>query len=126
MSRERRTDWHEPFLAALTRTGNVRLACRATGVPRATAYSHRSDSKAFTARWDEAIDDATDTLEAEARRRALKGALRPVYHKGKRVGVIREYSDTLLIFLLKANRPEKYRDNFDLGRLVEQLKVGRP
>jgi hypothetical protein len=27
------------------------------------------------------------------------------------VGVVQEYSDTLLIFLLKGARPQKYRDN---------------
>ena len=27
-----------------------------------------------------------------------------------RAGVVRKYSDTLLIFLLKGQRPEKYRD----------------
>jgi hypothetical protein len=28
-----------------------------------------------------------------------------------RVGKVREYSDTLTIFLLKAHAPDKYRDN---------------
>jgi len=38
---------------------------------------------------------------------------KPVYHGGKRVGFIREYSDVLLIFLLKGLRPAKYRERVE-------------
>lgn len=51
-----------------------------------------------------------DLCEGELHRRAFKGVLKPVYQGGARVGSIREYSDTLAIFLMKAHRPEKYRD----------------
>jgi hypothetical protein len=54
-----------------------------------------------------------DQLEQEARRRAHDGVRKPVYQGGKRVGYIQEYSDTLLIFLLKGLRPEKYRERFE-------------
>ena len=48
-------------------------------------------------------------LEDEAHRRAVEGYNpRPVYHKGKKVGEIREYSDSLLALLLKSRRPEVY------------------
>ncbi|MDP2936788.1 MAG: hypothetical protein Q8O86_09895 [Dehalococcoidia bacterium] len=40
-----------------------------------------------------------------------KGTEKPVFQGGQQVGVVREYSDVLLIFLLKGARPEKYRDN---------------
>jgi hypothetical protein len=33
-----------------------------------------------------------------------------VYHRGREIGEVREYSDTLLVHLLKAHRPEKYRE----------------
>jgi hypothetical protein len=33
-----------------------------------------------------------------------------VYYQGAQCGTIREYSDTLLIFLLKAKRPEEFRE----------------
>ena len=52
----------------------------------------------------------TDDRSA-ARRRAAEGTLKPVYQGGKLVGEIREFSDTLLIFLLKGKRPEVYREN---------------
>jgi len=33
-----------------------------------------------------------------------------VYYQGKPCGVVTEYSDTLLIFLMKGAMPEKYKD----------------
>ena len=51
---------------------------------------------------------AADILEDEVDRRAVEGVEKPVgWHKGKPGGYVREYSDTLLIFLLKGDRPEK-------------------
>ena len=43
-------------------------------------------------------------------RRALEGGEEPVFYQGKIVGSVRKYSDTLLMFMLKARRPERYRD----------------
>jgi hypothetical protein len=57
---------------------------------------------------------AVGALEDEALRRAVEGVEEPVYQGGKQVGVIRKYSDALLMFLLKAARPEKYRENYSI------------
>ncbi len=100
----------EAFLKALARLGNVSDACRKARVPRRTVYNWRDEDPAFAEAWNEALEVATDALEREARRRAVTGTLRPVYQGGKLVGRIREYSDTLLIFLLKGARPDKYAD----------------
>ena len=34
----------------------------------------------------------------------------PVFYQGEVVGSVRKFSDTLLMFLLKGNRPDKYKD----------------
>ena len=49
-------------------------------------------------------------LEDEATRRAVEGVEGPVFFQGRQCGVVRKYSDTLLIFRLKAMRPEKYSE----------------
>jgi hypothetical protein len=85
-------EWRPVFLAALRNSGNVRAACQAAEIDRSTAYDSRDSSKEFAAQWDEALEDAIDVLEAVAQKRA------------------RASSDTLLIFLLKAHRPQKFRD----------------
>lgn len=94
----------------MAKTGNVTLAADACGVARATVYNHRSSDPAFARAWDEALDEATDALEAEARRRALEGFEVPVFYKGEECGIIRKYSDGLLMLLLKAYRPGRFKD----------------
>lgn len=103
-------DRRERFLAQLRRCGVVALAADAAGISRSQAYRTREGSAAFREAWDTALEDATDGLEAEARRRALEGWDRPVFYQGQCVGAVREYSDPLLMFLLKAHRPDRFRE----------------
>lgn len=56
------------------------------------------------------MDLGTDALEDEAVRRAHEGVLKPVFQQGKEVGHVREYSDALMVTMLKARRPEKFKD----------------
>lgn len=116
----------EAVLAILAATGNVSKACESCGVGRRTYY-HWLEDPAFAQRVADAKEEAADALEAEARRRAHDGTSKPVYQGGKLVGHVQEYSDTLLIFLLKGCRPEKYREradsvnlNVDYSKLTDQ------
>jgi hypothetical protein len=77
-------------------SGNVRLSTNAAGIDRSTPYRRAQRDPKFAAAWAAAGQDAVDILEAEARRRAL----------GR--------SDALLMFLLRAHRPERYRDSLDV------------
>ena len=108
-------DWKPAFIEALRATGNVTHAAQYAGRSQNQAYHVRRHSEHFAAQWDEALGEGTDLLEAEARRRAFTGIDKPVYYKGEVVGSIKEYSDRLLMFLLKAHDP-KFRD----GVKVEQ------
>lgn len=101
------------FLRVLAETGNVTEACRQTPVSRQSAYSLRDRDGRFRKAWEEAVETAVDALEAEARRRAYEGVREPVFYQGHECGHIRKYSDTLLIFLLKGHRPEKYRERYE-------------
>lgn len=102
--------WHDAFFKKLCETANVAAACRAARISKQTAYDDRKTYPLFAEAWDEAIEIAVELLELEARRRAEKGFLDPVYQGGVRVGTIRKYSDALLMFLLKAHRPLTYSD----------------
>ena len=59
-----------------------------------------------------------ELLEAEARRRTAIGVDEPVFYQGQVVGHIRKYSDNLLMFLLKAHWPEKFRENVSIDQRV--------
>lgn len=123
--------WHKPFLEALRNLGSVRRACTIAEVHRATVWKARQSDPEFSAAYDEAVDDAVDVLEQEAWRRAAAGVERirsvrtgttsdgkPIFERI----VEKEYSDTLLIFLLKGHRPERFRDNYDVAQLVQALR----
>jgi hypothetical protein len=66
----------------------------------------------YQAEFEEAHKEACDRLEQEARRRAVEGVDEPVFYKGEHCGVVRKYSDTLLIFLLNGAMPHKYKSRF--------------
>lgn len=105
--RARRPDWAVRFIDVFAATGNVRLAATAAGVSRSAPYKKAETDSTFAAAWLEAREDAVDILEAEARRRALAS------------------SDSLLVFLLKSERPDKFREKveirFDLRREAERI-----
>ena len=98
------------FLEVLARSSSVTEAARAVGLTRQEACRHYDQDEAFAAAWRSALDEATDRLEQEARRRALEGSEEPVFYHGKECARVRRYSDSLLLALLKAERPEKYKD----------------
>jgi hypothetical protein len=52
--------------------------------------------------------------EEEADRRAVDGTKKGIWYKGKRVGHELEYSDTLLLALLKAGDPDRFSDRKDI------------
>lgn len=97
------------FLAAYAEVGNVTRAAELAKVPRSMHYEWMKDPE-YAEAFQAAEQQACDRLEQEARRRALEGVEEPVFHRGEQCGVVRKYSDTLLIFLLKGAMPEKYKD----------------
>lgn len=98
------------FCAALAETGIVRKACEAVGIARQTAYEWRNEIPEFATAWDKALEIGISALEDEAHRRGFEGIDEGVYHQGVLMGTQKKYSDTLAIFLLKAHKPEKYRE----------------
>lgn len=102
------------FIRTLAQTGIVGRAATAAGWPRGYAYSVRAGDEEFSKLWDQAVEFATDALEEAARTRAIDGVSKPVYQQKELVGYVTEYSDTLLVQLLKAKRPNEFRENVSL------------
>jgi hypothetical protein len=156
----RKLRWERTFLKELVRLGNVTAACDAADVGRATVYEHADRHPDFKEAWQEALEAAADLLELEARRRAHDGIDEPVIYQGELCGAwvdgqgnavakdtpgarlipltVKKYSDSLLMFLLKAHRPDKFRERSSVEhsgqggepipiRLVEVVKPdGKP
>ena len=88
--------WHARFLELLANSCNVTLSAKGAAIDRVTAWRHYKQFPDFAAAWDDAKEQAVEILEAEAWQRA------------------RKQSDTLMIFLLKAHKPERYQDRLNL------------
>jgi hypothetical protein len=97
------------FLEAYAKLGTVFGAAQQAGVERTNHYQWLKHDKAYAAAFAQAENEAIERLEQEARRRAYVGWDDPVFQGGKQVGTMHRHSDVLLIFLLNAARPEKYR-----------------
>ena len=106
--------WTNAFLAALSVHGVMSRAAEAAGVDRTTPWRRRESDPEFAKACQEAIDQAADALETEARRRALEGIVEDVYHQGVVVGQKRNYSDSLLALLLKGRRKAVFADRTEL------------
>ncbi len=81
---------------------------------RTLVYDWQEHDEEFSQEYRQAEIEATETMEAEAHRRGVLGVEEPVFHQGEVVGAVKKYSDTLLIFMLKARAPEKYRERVQM------------
>lgn len=89
---KQRRDWRPAFLRGFSQSGTVTGGCAHAGIHRATAYRERQRDPRFAAKWADVEEQLTDRLEARAVELALDGD----WH--------------LLEFLLKARKPELYRE----------------
>ena len=105
-------DRKKVFLARLAECGQVSRAGVAAGADNSNLYKERKRDPDFAEAWTDAIEIAMYGAESELRRRAVEGVDTPVYQGGKLVDTVKKYSDVLLMFLLKAHNPSKYRDNY--------------
>lgn len=105
----RKREWQDRFLAVYEESCNISLAARACKIDRRTVYRERERNPDFTARMEAAEKVAVANLEEVAYKRAVA------------------QSDTLLIFLLKANRPSKYRESMKVqhgGTVKHEIEEG--
>ncbi len=75
--------WVSPFLEHLKTSLNMAASCRAVGIGYATMNSLRQRDADFDAAVDDALEEAYDYLEAEARRRAFDGVEEAVVYQGQ-------------------------------------------
>jgi transposase-like protein len=80
------------FLSVLAEGGSVTQAARAIGIACKNVYAWRNKDQQFKADWEDAVEQGTDCLKDEA----VRGT--------------KDHSNTLLIFLLKGRRKERYAE----------------
>lgn len=102
-------DDKQSFLDTLARTGVILDACTAIGCSRSTVTLWRNDPQ-FNEAYEQALLDAADGLESEARRRAVEGVVRVRFDKAGNAYDEITYSDPLLLALLKARKPHEFAE----------------
>ena len=105
-------------IEAYARSGNLSIAAKAAGVSRWTLWNEGKRNAKFRKALDNSKGSYTDTLEAILDRRIVDG-----YEKGDKASAI------LLMFKLKAEMPEKYREHIDHkieGEFVFVSHIPRP
>jgi len=119
-----REEWHpvksDAFIEALAKFGTISKACEVSKLCRGTIYMWRKEHPEFKARFDAAIAAFGERLEDEAVRRAHDGWEEPVFYQGVVVGSIRKFDSNLMVKLLEANIPDKFRPKTDINLLLSK------
>ena len=116
--KKRRKDGWSPdkqraFIEELADSGSVVTAAMSVNMSESSAYRLRRapGAEAFDRAWGAAIDAASKKLLDAAFERALVGTDEPVFDReGRRIGRRLRQSDRLLMFLLRAYGPDRFRD----------------
>ena len=124
VKRKRTEAKQSQFLAAFAELGTICHAANVSGLSYSDHYKWLERDPTYPARFEEACNKSRDKLEREAIRRATEGVARKrFYPKGHRYEGQEytefEYSNNLLIFLLKGNLPEKYRERYDVNQTTK-------
>ena len=125
--------WLRFFPLVTLYCGNVTKACREMNISITEVNQRKRQDPVFRKQLEEARQEGIDMAEDEVVRRAVDGIEKPVgFYKGVSTETETVYSDSLLMFMLKAAKPEKYAErsrnenlnlNADLDK--EQLEHAR-
>lgn len=109
------------FIAALADCACVEEAARAAGMTPRSCYNLRRESPQFAAAWEAALAHGASKLVDLAFDRAIHGSDEPVFDgNGRRVGRRMRQNDRLMMFLLRAYRPERFRHAHRDGRATDE------
>ena len=117
------------YLTAYARLGVVRQACVAAEIAHSTYYEWLKNDPVFVDAVEDAREFHIEGLEIAADRRASEGIRRYKFYQGKPIlhpetgkpYYEHIYSDVLLIFLLKALKPEMYREGYEVKQSDEEI-----
>jgi hypothetical protein len=106
--RRRKLAHQRAFLAAYEKACCITWAVRAAGVTRKTHYRWLEQDSDYAAAFKRTQMIVGDTLESVAIERATVGWTEPVFYRGEKCGEVRKFDDAMLMFLLRALKPEVY------------------
>lgn len=102
-------------LLHLCELGNVSEACRRAGCSRRGIYQRADRDEEFGAAFEEARTIGWCGFEDDTFDLAYYGWQEPVFHDGEVCGEKTRHSPALRMFMLKAHKPDVYRDRYDMN-----------
>src|SRR5262249_44545576 len=126
-------------LAAFAAIGNIGAAAAAAGIDRSTHYRWKREDSEYAEAFERAVEEAAGVFEDVAVQRATEGLEEPLIYQGELVYkrdpltneivpapvtsepvplMIRRRSDTVLLAVLKAWAPTKYRENHHVDATI--------
>lgn len=136
LTRQERADYGRPprlvwetfkgICHEVQRTGAKASSCASMGftygaVKELLKRANEDGDDRWQSYWDQSLELYIEDIEMEAVRRARFGTKKPVFYRGHEVGHVQEYSDQLMMMLLKALNPQKYRENL---KIEADVKTG--
>lgn len=149
---QERAEAQSRFLEAYKQSGNVRYSCEMAGISRETFYQWKKRNKTFEQTLNDAEPEVDDVVEWAAFEEGVIGIEEPVVSMGKPVYdsvpmldeegnpcidskgrpmmqqgkmlTIRRRNPTVLITLLKARMPQKYRESSAASAVTVSGQVG--
>lgn len=102
--------WVSSFLEHLAANGNTSRSARLAGVTSTVVYAKRKTDADFDAACASALEDATDCLDYEVRRRGLEGVEEPVVYQGQLTPLFKYNEDGEVEFDEFTGKPVRLKD----------------
>lgn len=124
------------FVFTFADTVSITVAAKAAGISPKLHYQWLKSDVVYRNAWEMVQDQAAQTLEDEAVRRAVEGVKRVRTHQGRPIKIGRktlydtEYDSQLMTLLLKRYRPALYRERTETQvtgslEIIDRLQAGR-
>lgn len=107
--------WADKYLAVLQASGLEATAASAVGMTARKVRYLCEHNQEFAYAVEQAMEEAQDRAEAEARRRGIEGFDKGVYYEGTLVATETQYSDALLGQILKGRRRKVFGDKTEIS-----------
>ena len=114
----------ERFLQVFAKTRNIQKAAKRLSFSAGTVRRWRRTDVVFDAMVEEIWNDCVDDLEGTAMNLAIKGHNEPVFFNGDLVGYKNLPSPAMQQFMLKAHRPDRYREHSEISISPEKFVEG--
>lgn len=111
------------YVEYLARNGRKLAAAAHVNIDPSTVRHHREENEGFDDACDLAMAYYAERCEEELHRRVFDGVERPIFQKGEKVGTEIQFSDRLLELALRANLPQKYKQNIGVDASIRTSGV---